>query len=132
MNSDYFKLRFEAVFLHLHAKGPKLSIPATARYLKKSEGFVEKSGSTTSRQDNRIVQLFEQNPGMTVSQGVERLSRRGIHVSKTTVRRRLAAAAVRYRPIKKPLLTPLQVEKRLRWATENLTTDWSKVIFRHR
>lgn len=45
------------------------------------------------------------------------------------MRRRLLASAVRYRPtLKKPLLKPEHIEKRLRWATDNLTTDWTKVI----
>lgn len=36
----------------------------------------------------------------------------------------------RYRPlIKKPLLTQKHIEKRMQWSTENLTTDWSKVIY---
>jgi transposase len=149
MNSEQFKKRFEAVFLHSHPLGPKLSLQATANYIKKSKAFVNQwveqynreknvndqpnvkpNRATTSQQDMRIVNLFEQNPGMSLNQGVERLSRRGLHVSPSTVRRRLIAATVRYRPtIKKPLLTQLQIEKRMRWATENLTTDWSKVMY---
>lgn len=86
--------------------------------------------ATTSQQDQRIVDLFEQNPGLTLDQGREQLSRRGITASRSTIRRRLLSVAVRYRStIKKPLLTQKHIEKRLQWATENLDTDWSKVIY---
>lgn len=149
MDSEIFSKRFEAVFLHSHPLGPKLSIAAIARRLKKSRQWVmrwteqfqrEKNVNdkpnikpnlaTTSKQDERIVKLFEENPGMSLDQGVERLSRRNIQVSRSTVKRRLDANAVRYRStIKKPLLTPIHVEKRLRWANENLSTDWSKVVY---
>lgn len=110
MNSEYFSKRFEAVFLHLHDKGPKLSIASTAKHIKKSEGFVKKwinqwkreknvndqpnvkpERATTSKQNERIVELFDKNPGITLDQGVERLSRRNIHVSRSTVSRRLQA-----------------------------------------
>ena len=67
---------------------------------------------------------------MTLDHGVHQLARRKIKVSRSTVQRRLHAAAVQYRTtIKKPLLTQEHIEKRLRWANENLTTDWSKVIY---
>lgn len=149
MNSEYYSKRFEAVFLHLHHRGPKLTIQQTANQIKKSRAFVEQwinqwkreknvndqphvqpERATTSKQNERIVDLFEKNPGLTLDQGVERLSRRKIYVSRSTVRRRLLAKEVQYRPtIKKPLLTKIHVEKRLRWANENLDTDWSKVIY---
>lgn len=60
---------------------------------------------------------------------MHQLSRRKIKVSRSTVQR-LHAAALAYRPtIKKPLLSSVHIENRLRWATENLSTDWSKVIY---
>lgn len=149
MNSEYFSKRFEAVFLHLHSRGPKLNIQKTANQIKKSEHFVrywveqwkreknvndqpneQPNRASTSREDKRVVDFVDKNPGLTLSQSVERLSRRGIHVSRSTLRRRLIEKDVRYRPvIKKPLLTQKHIEKRMQWATENLTTDWSKVIY---
>lgn len=89
--------------------------------------------ASTSREDKRVVDFVDKNPGLTLFQSVERLSRRGIHVSRSTLRRRLIEKDVRYRPvIKKPLLTQKHIEKRMQWATENLTTDWSKVRMNHR
>lgn len=149
MSSEYFSKRFEAVYLHLHPKGPNLSVAATAKYIKKSEGFVKKwtrqykhvqnvddqpnvkpNRATTPKQEKRIVKLFEQSPGMSLDQGVQRLRRLKINVSRSTIKRRLDANAVHFRPvIKKPLLTKIHIEKRLRWANENLTTDWSKVVY---
>lgn len=117
MNSEYYSKRFEAVFLHLHSRGPKLTIQQTAKQIKKSEGFVKKwteqwkreknvndqpnikpERATTPQQNERIANLFDQNPGMTLDQGVERLSKLNVHVSRSTVRRRLQAKNVRYRP----------------------------------
>lgn len=149
MNSEVFHSRFEAVFLHLHPRGPKMSIAAIARYMKKNRSFVQRwidhykreknvndhprmqpQRASTSREDKRIVQVFEQNPGISLDQGVQRLRRLNINVSRSTVRRRLIAEEVRHRStIKKPLLTPIHIEKRMRWATENLHTDWSKVVY---
>lgn len=81
MNSEYFSKRFEAVFLCSHSHGPKLSISATAKQIKKSEAFVRKwvkqwkreknvndqpnvkpNRASTSGQDKQIVKLFEENP----------------------------------------------------------------------
>lgn len=149
MDSGVFKVRFEAAFLHLHPLGPKLSIAAISKYIKKSKHFVQHwvehykreknvndtprmqpQRASTSREDKRIVKLFGRNPGMSLNQGVERLRRINIDVSKSTVRRRLIAAELRYRStIKKPLLTQIHIEKRMHWATENSHTDWSKVIY---
>lgn len=149
MNSQHFSPRFEAIFLHLHPHGPKWSVQKTAKYIKKSTNFVQRwseqwkceknvndqpnikpQRATTPKQDERIVELFEQNPGISLDQGVDRLSRRNIHVSRSTVMRRLQAKNVLCRPtVKKPLLTKIHVEKRLKWANENLNTDWSKVIY---
>lgn len=149
MNSKYFFSRFEAVFLHLHPRGPKLSLSATAKYVQKSRGVVQHwteqwkheknvndqpnvkpERATTSKPNDRIVKLFERNPGMSLDQGVERLSHRNIQVSRSTVRKRLRAQDVKFWPcIKKPLLTKIHVEKWMKWATENSGTDWSKVIY---
>lgn len=136
-------MRFEAVFIHLHPRGPKLPIEATAKYLKKSKPFVqhwvdqfkhEKNVNdrpnvkpervSTSRENLQMVRVFEQNPGMSLDQGVEALRRRNVNVSRSTLRRRLIAQEVRYRStINKPLLTEIHIEKRMNWATENLHTD---------
>lgn len=149
MNSDYFSKRFEAVFLHSHPKGPKLSIAATAKYMKKSEGFVRRwveqykrennvndqpnvkpNRATTSKEDQRIAKVFEQNPGLSLRQGAERLRRSKINVSRETLRKRLRKMSLKYRStMKKPLLTQEHIEKRMQWATENLTTDWNSVIY---
>lgn len=149
MDSDYYFKRHLAVFLHLYSHGPKLSVPATAKLIQKSEGFVKKwtqqykreknvndqpnikpNRASTSKEDKRIVKVFEENPGLSLRQGVERLRRSNINVSRETLRKRLHEKTLKYRStIKKPLLTPLHIEKRLRWATENLTTNWSQVIY---
>lgn len=61
--------------------------------------------ASTSREDKQIVNFVEENPDLTLSQRVEQLSRRGIHLSRSTFRRRLIEKDVRCHPvIKKPSL----------------------------
>ena len=50
--------------------------------------------ATTSHQNQRIVEFFVENPGITLNQAVEQLSRENIHVSRSTLRRRLQAKIV--------------------------------------
>ncbi|XP_055304441.1 uncharacterized protein LOC129569549 [Sitodiplosis mosellana] len=109
MNSEYYTKRFEAVFLHLHPRGPKLSLTATARYIKKTVPFVQRwvdqykreknvndqpnikpNRASTPKQDQRIAKVFDQNPGLSLRQGVQRLRRSNINVSRETLRKRLA------------------------------------------
>lgn len=91
---------------------------------------IQPNRASTSRQDQQIVNFFEKNPGVSLRQGAERLRRRNIRVSYVTLQRRLHAHQLKYRStIHKPLLTKIHIEKRLRWARENLDTDWSKVIY---
>lgn len=149
MNSEYFEKRFEAVFLVCHHRGPKLSIGAAAKVMRKSKSFVqhwveqwkrEKNVNdrpnirsnvvTTLRQDQQIVRFFEQNPGSSVRRASQRLRSRNIQASQSTIRRRLLQYQLRYRStIQKPLLTVIHIEKRMHWANENLHTDWTKVIY---
>lgn len=118
MNSEYFLKRFEAVFLHLHHRRPKLSIPATAKEI------------ATEHLRRKMVKLLDQNPGISLRKGVERLRRTKISISTETLRKRLCEESLKYRStMKKPLLTKIHIEKRKHWATENLDTDWKHVIY---
>lgn len=86
--------------------------------------------ASTSRQDQQIVRSFEQNPGVSLRQGAEHLRKRNIHVSYATIQRKLHKHQLKSRStVHKPLLTDDHIEKRIRWATENLHTDWSKIIY---
>ena len=149
MNSEYFSRRFEAVFLVCHRYGPKFSIAKAAKYMKKSEAFVrhwveqwkreknvndrpniKPNQATTSRQDQHIVNFFEENPGVSLRQAAQRLRRRNIQVSKSTIQKRLHEHRLKYRStLQKPLLTDIHIKKRMRWGTENVHTDWGRVIF---
>lgn len=110
MTSKYYSQRFEAVFLHLHPKGPKWSVKQTAKYIKKKTNFVQRwcerwkheknvndqpnvkpERATTLSENEQIVKLFEQNPGMSLNEGIKELGKLNIHVSRSTVRRRLQA-----------------------------------------
>lgn len=52
MNSEFFSKRFEAVFLVCHSRGPKLSIAAAAKFMKKSETFVRNWVEQWKREKN--------------------------------------------------------------------------------
>lgn len=141
--------RYEAVFLCLHPKGPKMSYGAAAKYMKKSKAFISKwvkrysdvknvddlpdRGSaqvTTKKEDRVILRIFEKNPGLSLRGGQAVLRKKGLNVSCDTIRRCLPAHEVKLRStLKKPLLSKKHVEKRLTWAKENLDRDWDNVIF---
>lgn len=50
MNSEYYSQRFETVFLHLHSKGPKLSLATTAKYIPKPKNFMQRSTEQWKRE----------------------------------------------------------------------------------
>ena len=81
-------------------------------------------------ENKQIAKLFDKNPGLSLDQGVERLPRTKIQMSRSTVRRKLPTKNDQQRlTIKKTLLTKIRVEKRMQWAIENSNTDWSKVVY---
>lgn len=141
--------RYEAVFLCLHPKGPKMSYAAAAKYMKKSKTFVSKwvkrysevknvddlpnrgsTQKTTKKEDKMILRVFEKNSRLSLRGGQAVLLKKGLDVSCDTIRRRLLAHDVKFRSvIKKPLLSENHVKKRLTWAQENLDRDWDNVIF---
>ena len=148
MSAIYAK-RYEAVFLCTHARGPHLSYSAAAKVLKKSKHIVQmwvgryrntkivdelpgkgETRATSSKEDKMIVAPFKRNAGLRLREATAKLAEKELHVSMNTIRRRLAEAKVQYRPTRqKPLLSEVQMEKRLAWATENVDRDWSNVPF---
>lgn len=144
-----YKQRWEIVFLHLHPKGPQMSVQEVANYLKVSRGCVytwisryqetgtvddvAKTGrtrATNNKQDLSMLKLLDKKPALTSTEVTNCMAKRGIQVSSRTVRRRLAEQGLKYGPVtKKPLLTETHIQKRLEWATNNVNRDWSKVIF---
>lgn len=148
MSAAYIK-RFEAVFLCLHPKGPKMSRESAAKYLKKSKAFVNKwveryqdtktvddlpergmTRKTTKQQDKIILQIFNKNPRLSLRQAKAKLEQKGINISHESIRNRLHAQKLKWRStILKPLLSTKHVEKRIAWAQENIERDWSNVIF---
>jgi len=100
MSAKYLK-RYEAVFLVLRAKGPKLTYALASKVLRKSKSFVEKwvkqYKEVTNVDDlpNRgltgvkpyddverrqtIVRLFERNPTLTLRQTRNQFLKKGKH-----------------------------------------------------
>ena len=79
--------------------------------------IIQKSGrerSTTEKQDDVIQSMVTQHPTESAGPIAFRLSKKGINISKTTLRRRFKEAGVQsLRPICKPLLTNDHIKKRL-------------------
>ena len=80
-----------------------------------------------------IIRNRIKNPSLSSSYLQRQLVTANVHVSDSTVRRRLKAEGrVARRPVKKQLLTPTMMKKRLKWAKEHrewTVDDWKKVIF---
>lgn len=148
MSAAYLK-RYEAVFLCIHPKGPKMSITGAARYMHKSEGFVRmwverykasktvddlpgrgSQRTTTIKQDKAIIALFKRKPQYTLREGQYELQKKHINVSITTIRNRLRESGIGYRStLMKPLLSDRHRAARRGWANNNGHRDWSDVVF---
>ncbi|CAF2995742.1 unnamed protein product [Rotaria sp. Silwood2] len=94
---------------------------------------VQKSGrkrSTTEKQDVIIQSMVDQHPTESVGQIAFRLSKKGIKISETTLRRRFKEAGVQsMKPTSKSLLTNDHIKKRLEWATQHQDVDWNQIVF---
>jgi transposase len=143
------KKRWEIVFLSTHKFGPHMSNVGIAKYLRIHESTVrfwleryeetgdvnveQKSGrkrATTEKQDAKIQSVVAKYPTETVGQIAFRLSKKGINVSETTLRRRFKEAGLRsVKPSFKPLLTENHMKKRFEWALQHQDIDWDQVVF---
>lgn len=130
--STAYASRFEAVFLCLHPKGPKMTQAAAAKYMQKSKQFVSKwvnrfkevknvddfpnrgsVGVVTEKQEKLICALFSKNPTLTLREGASKLSQKGLNISHGTIRNHLIANSVKYRStLQKPMLSEKHVQKR--------------------
>ncbi|CAF1219446.1 unnamed protein product [Rotaria sordida] len=95
--------------------------------------IIQKSGrkrSTTEKQDDIIQSMVAQHPTESARQIAFRLSKKGIKISETTLRRRFKEAGLQsMKPTSKPLLTGDHIKKRLQWAIQHQDIDWNQVIF---
>ena len=123
--------RWEIVFLTSHPKGPRLSYSEVAKDLhcststvsewvnrrKETGGVEDKPGRgmervTTQKQDSFIVSAAISQPETSATKISNALSKRGVVVSPTTVRRRLKETGFQYGyPLSKPLLKEVHLEK---------------------
>jgi transposase len=141
--------RYEIIFLSDHPMGPKLSHAAVAKavhcakstvkyWLKrwtqtkdlKDLTYTGRPRATTSKQDQRIVSLAEEETFITARDIANNLNRKQVVLSERTVRRRLNEAGAKYnRTMSKPLLTERHRENRLKWAQDHKNTNWDQIIF---
>ena len=94
---------------------------------------IQKSGGkqcTTEKQDAAIQSMVTQHPTESVGQITCRLSKKGIQVTKTALRRRFKEAGVQLmRPTSKPLLTSDHIKKSFEWAIKHKDVNWNQVVF---
>lgn len=148
MSSAYAK-RFEAVFLCIHPKGPKMPYATAAKYIRKSKAFVQKwvqrfkecknlddfperglKGKVTKRALKVILALFSKDSPLSLRQGQAKLRLKGVNISHVALREHLRANNLKWRStLKKSLLSEKHIAKRRAWAQENIDRDWSNVIF---
>ena len=141
--------RWEIVFLTSHPKGPHLSYSAVAKDLhcststvsewvgrwRETGGVEDKPGRgeervTSEKQDSLIVKAALTQPETSATKISTALSKKGLFVSPTTVRRRLKEAGLRHGPpLSKPLLKKNHLQKRLQFARTNQKNDFQNVIF---
>jgi len=137
------------IFLCKSSPFPKWTPERAAKYLKISRSTVrmwikryEETGTvddiprpgpnpvTTKVQDRQIIKLIESEKAKSSNEVAQKLSDKGIRVSARTVQRRLNKQGFHYgKRIRKPLLSPIHIEKRLKWAVANKDRDWNRVIF---
>src|SRR5579871_5575503 len=141
--------RWKIVFLHLHRLGSKLGIRAIAKELRCSKDTVQtwinryqetgdvqeeenqgRKRKTSEKEDLDIVSIAKKH---RISSSMEislSMSKQGIDILSSTVRRRLNEQSLhKLEPLKKPLLSDTNRDNRLIWAKANKNIDWSKVIF---
>lgn len=141
--------RYEIIFLHIHPNGPKWGVSKVAQHMKCSTSTVQhwisryeknknlsdfqKEGrprSTSAREDNLLLQIAGRDTVGTSSGIQEKLERRGVNISKSTIQRRLREAKWKYHnPLLKPLLSNGHRINRVGWAEKHRNFDWSSVIF---
>ena len=141
--------RWKIIFLSKHRLGPKLSPAAVAKevgcskltvahWLKRyretgdiqdQEGRGRKR-KTSPNEDHLLLKLITKHPRTKSSKLAREMSKKGIHISSSAVRRRLNEQDVHYsKPLSKPLLSDDHREKRLKWVKEYQDVDWTRVIF---
>ena len=122
---------------------------AIAKYLKISKSIVaywieryEKTGDvqtqegrgkkrkTTEKSDKFLIELFENDDELSLSEAQRKMKRRKVNISTKTISRRLKETGMKFiSSIYKPLLTLQHQEKRLQWCKENKEREWNNVIF---
>ena len=85
---------------------------------------------TSSEEDKIIIDSVRADNDLSINEIKNMLEGHNIVISETTIYRRLVNNGFSYKlPIKKPLLTEIHKQKRLKWAKENINRDWTKIIF---
>ena len=124
--------------LSIIARHYRLSIKTVSKWIQqyKEQGEIEeksKSGcpkKTTLKQDKKMISLATLTNIYPTLDILRRMPSIKSKVSRTTIWRRLKEAQLEYKPIlKKPLLSSVQMKKRVIFANNYNKLDWSQVIF---
>src|SRR2546423_13474672 len=103
--------------------------------LEKTESVTRKPGSgrptkITNNAAKVIGQGIRRNPMITRSGLAEKLSEKGIEVSRHTVGRHLHNIGYKNSlPLATPMLTADHKQNRVKWAKKHLRDDWSRTLF---
>ena len=85
---------------------------------------------TLAGQNDKIVQLFENDEDMTLEKAKSILKRRNINLSIATTSRRLHEFGFsRKIPLSKPLLWNAHLKKHLEWCNQMAEIDWKQSGF---
>ncbi len=95
------------------------------------EGRWRKKKKTSTREDRKIIQMSlkdRRKSSPDISKDLKEDI--GVELSSRTIRRRLLDSGLKScRAKKKPLLSEIAREKRLRWAREHRNFNWNNVVF---
>jgi hypothetical protein len=88
------------------------------------------NGPQLKKTDTVIQSVVAQHASEPASQIAARLSKKGINISKSTLRRRFKEAGIQSMKLtSKPLLTDAHIKKRFEWATKYKGIDWKRIVF---
>jgi len=85
---------------------------------------------TTEKEDKKMVQILKENNFFTSIDIKNRLENEGINVSERTIQNRIKEKGYTYnKPPQQPLLTEKHKKDRVKWAQNNLETNWKMILF---
>ena len=140
--------RYEIVFLSLHQLGPKLSNNDIAKRIGCTTKMVRywlqrynrnkdlnelprigRNRCSSENEDKQIIKISEREKGSNTRLVQQKMIKRGVRISKDTIRRLRENGGRWTNPNLKKFLENKHRENRLNWAYQVRGIDWNRVIF---